>query len=343
MMSTSIQTRCIDPSQRELWDAYVDSNSLSIAWQRYEWHDILNRHYPHVFSPLAAFDGKTIRGVLPLYRLENSRTYISVPFAVAGGIVSDSPEIERSLLDSAVALLNREGNSSLILKQYKHKIAGDLRCDGAYFNRELTISPDLDALWNGIAPQNKQMISDARSAGFSLEYPSRNSKEFYSILLADQHNQGIPCVSVRWVEDLVHSSMYTCALVRFKGKAIAGTLAKTFKTTVSFPFTALKKNNDLCVMAAYWLYWELIGYFAKKGITIVHSGRVPANEAVPKYRLGWGGTKYAYYYQYFPNTATLTESSRKRGLKRTFFKMAWRMLPLPLAAKFGQRIVRKFP
>ncbi len=342
-MNTKITIMCIDKSQQCLWDAYIEKNSLSIAWQLYEWHHILERHYPHDFFPLAAFAGASIVGVFPLYQLHESRQFISVPFAVAGGIIGDSPEIEKSLLDAAIALLKGKDGDSIILKQYKHKVGGDLRIDDSYFNRELSISKDLVNVWENLAQLNKDKISSARNSGFSLEYPSLKIREFYSILLKYQHSQGIPCVSFRWIEDLVNSNMYSCAMVRYNGKAIVGTLVKTFKKTISFPFTALNKTDNFHDKAAYWLYWELISHFASQGYEIVHSGRIPANEDVPKFRLGWGGVKNPYYYQYYPNSAISTESLRKRGLKRKLFILAWRLIPLSLAAKLGQRIVRKFP
>jgi len=342
-MNTLISTHIIDASERNAWDAYVDKNVVSIAWQRYEWHEILQKHYPHEYFPLAAFNGKRICGVLPLYKVHGSRKLLSVAFAVAGGVVADSPEIEKVLLDAAIALLSEKDCDSIILKQYKHKVTGDLRTDDTYFNRELSISKNLDLVWDNLAIQNREMITNARNAGFTLEYPSVDLKGFYSILLSYQHSQGIPCVSSCWIEDLVTSSMYTCALVRYNGKAIAGTLVKTFKTTVSFPFTSLKKNNNLHDQAAYWLYWELISHYAEKGYEIIHSGRIPANEDVPHFRLGWGGIKHTYYYQYYPNTLGKTESSHKRGLKRTLFTNVWRLLPKSLAAVIGPRIVQKFP
>jgi len=205
-MKNSLSIEILNESRRDEWDAYIDKNALSIAWQRYEWHDVLKKHYAHDFFPLAAFQDNKICGVFPLYKLHDKATgnaLISVPFAVAGGIVSDSPEIEKALLDHAVDLAKRQRAGSIILKQYKHKVEGDLRTDGTFFNRELSIAGGLDAAWHGLDPENREMISKAKTDGFTLEYPSANFDVFYKVLLAHHHCQGIPCVSKRWVEDLI--------------------------------------------------------------------------------------------------------------------------------------------
>lgn len=345
-MKQPLSIEIIPESRRDEWDAYVDKNDLAIAWQRWEWHDILKKHYPHDYFPIAALREGRICGVFPLYKLHDKKTgssLISIPFAVAGGIVSDSPDIEKALLDYSIELAKKENTGSIILKQYKHKVAGDLRTDDTFFNRELSLVGGLDGVRDRLAPENRDMISKAKNDGFSLEYPSTNFDVFYKVLLSHHHNQGIPCVSRRWVEDLVTSSMYSMALVFYKGQAVAGTMVKTFKKTVSFPFTALDKNNDLTQRAVYWLYWELISLYAKKGFEIIHSGRVPADESVPKFRLGWGGTANPYFYQYYPNVARSTESSVKRGLKRRIAGKLWRLLPGSIAAALGPKIVRKFP
>ena len=345
-MKNSLSIEIINESRRDEWDAYIDANDLSIAWQRWEWHDILKKHYAHDYFPLAALQDNKICGVFPLYKLHDKTTgnaLISVPFAVAGGIVSDSPEIEKALLDHAIDLAKQQRAGSIILKQYKHRVAGDLRTDDTFFNRELSLVGGLEGVWDQLAPENRDIISKAKNDEFTLEYPSTNFDVFYKVLLSHHHCQGIPCVSKRWVEDLVTSSMYGMALVFYKGQPVAGTMVKTFKKTVSFPFTALNKNNGLSLRAVYWLYWELISSFSQKDYEIIHSGRIPADESVPKFRLGWGGNKNPYFYQYFPNIGRSTESSVKRGLKRRIFGKLWRLMPKFIAATLGPKIVRKFP
>lgn len=345
-MKETVTIQALPESRREEWDAYVEHNSLAIAWQKYEWHDILKKHHPHEFIPIVATRDEKICGVFPVYLLKNKQfgtQFISVPFAVAGGIVADSPEIDGMLLNGALDIAREHGVRSLVLKQYKHKIEGDLRTDDAYHNRELSLGLGLERIWSDLEPQNREMITAGKKSGLSLEFPSSRIDEFYAILFSYSHRQGIPCVSKRWIEDLVLSGIYECALARREGKAVAGTLVKSFKKTASFPFTALKRTDLSHHQAAYWLYWELICKFAEKGFDIVHSGRIPADEAVPAFRLGWNGTKYPYFYQYYPNTACSTESTQKRRWKRRLFSKGWRFLPKPAAALLSPFLIRKFP
>jgi hypothetical protein len=345
-MNEEIKVNLLSDSLSGQWDAYIDKNDLAIAWQRSEWHEILKKHHGHDYFPLVASRKNEICGIFPLYKLNNKAfrsRLISVPFAVAGGIVADSAEIEEKLLEGALALAKEKGTASLVLKQYKHKIDADLFTDDNFYNRELSINMGVDRLWAGLADVNKSMISSANESGLTLEFPSRNIDDFYRVLFSYNHRQGIPCVSKQWIMDLVESSMYSCALVRQGGRVVAGTLVKCFKQTVSLPFTALARADKVHHQTAYWLYWQLISAHAKLGYEIFHSGRIPNNESVPDFRLGWNGTKYPYFYQYHPNVARATEFSQKRGIKRRLFSRVWRFLPKPAASFFSPYIIRKFP
>jgi hypothetical protein len=91
------------------------------------------------------------------------------------------------------------------------------------------------------------------------------------------------------------------------------------------------------------LYWELIKNFSSEGIEIFHSGRIPQTDKTNLYRLGWGGRKFPYYYQYYPQGTTRTESSNKRGWKRDAFEICWKYLPRNVVRNLGPKITKRFP
>ena len=69
------------------WDRFVQESPGVIAWHHYRWADILARHYGTEFYPLAVYDGASICGILPLYRIKTLRSgeaLISIPHFVAG-------------------------------------------------------------------------------------------------------------------------------------------------------------------------------------------------------------------------------------------------------------------
>ena len=140
----------INETKRDSWEAFIDKQPKAIAWQSYKWNDVLKKHYNIDFYPVVAYEGNEIKGILPLYNLKTGRNksvLMSVPFAVAGGIVSTDAESENLLLNKAIEIANETNNSRIILKQYKHKVAGSLSTDENFCNKELNLSTNIDTVW----------------------------------------------------------------------------------------------------------------------------------------------------------------------------------------------------
>jgi hypothetical protein len=341
-----MEIRIIGENGKEAWEHYVVNHPGSIAWQSYAWHELLAKHYPVTFLPLAVTNASGLRGVLPLYRLGSrpgKNMLISVPYAVAGGILADNEEVEAMLVDRAIAYAREFGSRGIALKQYKRKIGGEFLSDDGFYNRELDIARDLAQVWNGLDEVNRRQIGAAEEHRLVLAHPLGDTAAFYQLLLRHHHRKGVPCVSRRWVEDLIGLGLYSAAVVVRNGQPVAGTLVKEFKDTVSFPFTCIAADDDLHRMFAYDLYWKLISRFHAKGTRIYHSGRIPSNNDVEPYRLGWGGQQYGYHYQYYPGNGAVRRESNKKGRKRELFEALWRRVPLALAGRIGPAIVRRFP
>lgn len=341
-----MNTRIIDDSMKGQWEEYVRKNPFAIAWQSCEWLDVLKKHYNFEFFPIAAFDNSEISGILPLYRLNtffDKNILVSVPYAVAGGIVADNEDTSAALLNEAIGLYRKYNCSKIILKHYKKKIDADLATDDNFYNRELSLSAGVDDIWNNLHDTNKQCIEAADKHILSLEYPSGNIDLFFDLLLRHHHRMGVPCVGKKWIKSLVESGMYSIALLRKDNVLVAGTVVKVFKKTVSLPFTCLPSGRPEAEIFAYSLYWRLIKHFEAQGFEIFHSGRIPQNDQTNSYRLGWGGKKYGYYYQYYPDPGTRTEYSVKRGRKRKLFESVWKILPRFGVNMLGPHIVKHFP
>ncbi|HLG59288.1 MAG TPA: hypothetical protein VI485_28375 [Vicinamibacterales bacterium] len=336
----------VEPKNRGDWDRFVRDSPRVIAWHSYEYSDLLGRYYGTRFYPFAVYDGPNVIGILPLYRIKTLRAgdaLMSVPHFVAGGIIAEQAAVQRALLDKAIALGTSLGISRLTLKQYKYKVDGPLSTDESYYNRELTVSPDIDQIRASITDANRAKIDESARVDTTLDYPSQDVETFYRFLLRDQHAAGVPCVSGAWVRALFATGSYQIALLRHNGELVAATMAKKFKHTVSFPFSCLRDQREQTQLFAYSLYWKLITQLAGEGITIVHSGRIPKTDAAVGYRLGWGGTKCSYYYQYHGVAAGKTEFSTKRGSKRQLVESVWKKMPTSVARVLGPLVVKQFP
>ena len=341
-----MRVEILEESRKADWDHFVDTNPNVIAWHSYYYSHVLKKMYDLPFYPLAAYDGSALCGILPLYlshTFRRGRILMSVPYFVAGGIVATNPEAEQLLLKRAIELGKETSAAHIALRQYKIKIQGQLVTDDSYYNRELALTEDLGQIWKSISDTNRAKVEEAKKHNTVLEYPSSDLDTFYKLLLHDQHGQGLPCVSRRWVELLLGTGTYHIALLRQQGTLVAATLAKRFKDTVSFPLTCLPRHDAQGELFAYDLYWKLITNLAAEGVHIFHSGRIPQGDVAPPYRLGWGGTKCTYYYQSPGVGNSPAQQTNTRGAKRSLFESVWKKIPLSLAKTLGPVIVKQFP
>ena len=232
----------IEPAQTKEWERYIAGNPESTAWQSCAWNDVLKKHYPVTFYPIAALDDSGIRGILPLYHVRTrlkKDALISVPYAVAGGILADDAEASATLLAEAVRIAERHRGCRIALKQYKSRVQGELLTDDNYYNRELTLHRDTDALFDSFEDSNKRAIEESYTLTYDFEYPSRDTDGFFDVLFGHHHRRGVPCVSKRWIDDLLSSGMYSIALLRRGTFIESGTMIKEYKDTISFPFTCV--------------------------------------------------------------------------------------------------------
>ena len=337
----------LSEDKRKDWDEYIMKNEYSIAWQSYDWYSVIKKHYDVIFYPLAVIDQSKICGILPLYFIKTGKgggSLISVPHAVAGGIVADDDTGKKLLLEHAAGLSKKHNNCGITLKQYKIRIDGDLRTDENFYNKELDLTAPIENIWEELNKNNRKNIEKAdKEYTPVLEYPSKDLDPFYKLLLGHLHRRGIPCVSKKWIKDLLDFDMYKIAFLKHNNKIVAATLVKEYKKTVSFPFSCSPDMSEQSLMFTYSLYWNLIKYFKAEGMEIFHSGRIPNTDKADAYRLGWGGTKYKYYYQYYPSTTSGTEYTKKRGKKREILEKGWKLMPRFMARIIGPYIVKKFP
>jgi serine/alanine adding enzyme len=336
----------IDENKREAWESFINEQPKAIAWQSFKWFDVLKKHYKVDFYPIVAFEGNEIRGILPLYNLKKSHKknlLMSVPFAVAGGIVSTDAESEKILLDKAIELAGNNDNSNITFKQYKHRVEGQLTTDENYCNKELQLNTDLDKVWNEISEFNRQKVQEGKNFKYKVEHNSKNINEFYDFLFKHHQRKGVPCSSKSWIRDLVESGMYSIAMLHYKGKVVAATMIKEFKDTISFPFSCTSDPESKEFNLVYSLYWEIIKKYSSEGKNICHSGRLPKSGEADQFRQGWGGVQYDYYYQYYPQTTKKTEFNVKRGGKRQMFEKVWMITPQIVTKFVGPLIVKRFP
>lgn len=338
-----MQAVVLDAHRKPDWDEFVRTCPTVLACHCYDWSGALKREYGLSFFPIAVYDGAEVCGILPLYHVETLRTgsaLVSVPYVVGGGLVARDDDARQLLLSRAYEVALEIKAGGILLKQYKSRVNGGARTEDRFYEREVELSENLDDVWRNISAPNRRKVLEAEREEPDLEHPSSKLDAFYELLLAHESAAGRPCVSKGWLRCLLASGIYSIALLRKRDQVVAGTLVERFKDAVSFPLTGVAPANGKDGPFAYGLYWRLLEKSARAGARRFHSGALRPNEAC---REGWGGAKYAYYYQHFSVEGRSRPSLRARWKSSKILRALWKHVPKTLAKRVGPLILRQFP
>src|SRR5215471_16236484 len=92
-------------AERALWEAYVAAHPEASGYHEWAWRAIFTQTFGHeaVYLMARHSDG-TVCGVLPTVFIKSmlfGRTLTSLPFLNYGGVLADTDEIARALVDAA--------------------------------------------------------------------------------------------------------------------------------------------------------------------------------------------------------------------------------------------------
>jgi len=103
------------------WDRFVLDHPMGAGYHLMAWHQIIEQSFGHRSFYLMAKDSDDrVRGVLPMVFVASrlfGRFLVSVPFVNYGGVLSESPEAQTTLLREAVVLAKELKASHIELRQ----------------------------------------------------------------------------------------------------------------------------------------------------------------------------------------------------------------------------------
>jgi len=92
------------------WDAFVEASSQGTFFHLLRWRDLIGRHFGYQPIYLYVEEGGEFLGVLPLFLIRSllfGKSLMSIPLGVYGGLVSESEEAAKLLLQKARELARR--------------------------------------------------------------------------------------------------------------------------------------------------------------------------------------------------------------------------------------------
>lgn len=320
------------------WDAYVLAHPAATFSHRFGWKRVFENAYGHTGHYLMAEHDDTVVGVLPLGQVRHllfGHALISVPFCVAGGVIADSPEIQRALEDRAVELAQSLGVDHLEMRNQRPQRDDWLRKDGLYVGFKRELSEDHDANLMAIPRKQRAMVRKGIKAGLvgELDDGIDNLYEAYSQSVRNLGTPVFPKKYFRAIRDAFGDDV-DVVTIRHQGRVVAAVMNYYFRDQV-LPYYGGGISAARSLAANDFMYWEVMRRAVDKGCRVFDFGRSKVDTGAYSFKKHWGFEPQPLNYEYFLVKADSMPELNPNNPKYALFINAWKKLPVGISRTIG--------
>lgn len=344
---TKTRVRPYDDGLGARWDEYVQRHPQSSLFHLTAWKRSIERAFGFQARYLAVEDKGTIRGVLPLFLVENfiqGKSLISAPFAVYGGICADDEEAAEMLRGAACELALNESVGYLELREQRSVSYPDFHCKQLYVTFERELPSDCQELLQSFPRDTRYMIRKAQKGGLRAVVSNGHLDVLYDIYAYSVRQLGTPVFSRRYFQILLEEfgENLEVTTIWHEEKAIAGVLSFRFRDCI-LPYYGGSLLEGRKLAANNFMYWEVMRRAAKRGIRYYDFGRSKLGTGAYAFKAQWGMQERPLPYQLYLVRRTTMPNFSPVNPKFRLGVNLWKRMPLWAANALGPRVVRLFP
>ena len=329
-------------------EEYVAAHRDASAYHSRVWLDVIHRAFGHDTMYLVAESAGAVCGVLPLVFFSSrlfGRFTVSVPFVNYGGIVSDSEEIARALLDRAIDETRRTGGAHLELRHCDRQMFSELAPRRHKVAMELSLATTVEQQWQALDRKLRNQVRKAEKSGLVTEAGGAELlSAFYDVFARNMRDLGTPVYGVSFFREVLSAlpdrSRVLC--VRHEGRPVAASIVHWSKGRIEVPWaSALREFNPLCPNVL--LYWTMIQWAIDRRCAMFDFGRSTPDEGTFQFKRQWGAAPRQLVWEYWTAPGHETPDLSPKNPKFGLAVHAWQRLPVSLSRALGPLIVRNIP
>lgn len=278
----------------------------------------------------------------------NSRLFgnliVSTPYYNYGGILADSPEVARRLLEEGIRWRNTIGSQSIELRH-----VSDSGLDCTKRQDKLTFWLPLPAkeqiLWDSFQPKVRAQIrrGEKEKPEFLIgKHELLN--EFYKVFSRNMRDLGTPVYGRAFFSGLLDylSDNAWLVVLRVDGKPVGCAFITGFGTRMEIPWAStLREYNHTGINMM--MYWRILKHAVSNGYQLFDFGRCSKDAGTYRFKQQWGATPVQLNWEY-----ALPEGQEPPGLnpdnpKFRFLIGVWKRLPVWVSRLIGPPVVKYLP
>ncbi len=330
------------------WDEFVNSHRAASCYHLASWATVFNKAFGHDTRYLAAETDGEIVGILPLVVFKSRflrRFSVSLPFVNYGGVVADTPEVERALVDAAIDETRAMGGEYLELRHTRqlfpsfpskqHKVA-----------MILPLAENQEKQWSALDRKIRNQVRKAEKSELRVTQGGVELVEpFYDVFAHNMRDLGTPVYPRQWFQQILATfpDNARAFCVWHGDQPIAASYVFWHGDTMEVPSaSALRSFNPMCPNTL--LYWEMLKFAAGRGLRNFDFGRSTPGAGTYDFKRQWGAQPHGLTWEYWLASGDdeLPDLSPQNPRVQWAIEL-WRHLPVPVTRAVGPLVVRNIP
>jgi FemAB-related protein (PEP-CTERM system-associated) len=348
LRATQLSIRTLERGEEGRWDDFVLSHPHGSPFHMIAWKRTIEETFRYRPVYLMATEGERIRGVLPLFFINNllaGKVLLSVPFAVYGGALADSAEAQDALRAHVQQLAEAMKVSHVELRNgYEEQRLG-FTALSRYVTFTTPIGPDEQALLEAIPRKTRAAVRKSFKQNFQTVQRRQRSEAFEDLYLRSLRRLGTPAFPRDYFTRLAEhfGPMADFREIHLDGKAVAAVMTFYFRDQV-MPYYGASDPAYNAAQPNNFMYFDLMRWGGANGFTTFDFGRSKkAGSGSYDFKCHWGMEERELPYEMLlvrrkelPNLTPNNPIFRLPG-------KIWQRLPLPVTRALGPWLIRLVP
>ncbi len=329
-------------------DAFVRASPHGSVFHLSGWRRAVERTFDHEPRDLVATDAGRIVGVLPLFLCRSplgKKHLISTPYGVYGGPAGATSEVERALVDAAIAMAKSERAGRLELR-CREDPSLDLVPSDLY----ATFVQDLPATSAEVMTRMpKRARAEVRKAieahGLVMSQGAWYLDDLFEMFSISKQSLGSPGLPKAWFESLQRELGDACVvhLARTREKPVAATMSFVFGDTISFYYIGTIPDANRTHNATNYLVTRLQEWGVEHGLKRFDLGRSRVGSGPYEFKKHQGFEPTPLHYRYALVKSKKLPSFNPSNPKTEKLRELWSKLPTWAAKKLSTPMMRYLP
>jgi FemAB-related protein (PEP-CTERM system-associated) len=326
----------------------VQQHEQATLYHLSAWKQIIERTFGHTTYYLSAWRQGQIAGILPLTFLKSlffGKFLISLPFFNYAGILSDSDEVSKRLIEEAAQIARRIGAEHIELRHLEAYEPLDLPVKTSKVIMVLDLPETSDELWKSFKSKLRSQIRRPTKEGYTTKIGHLDEVDnFYTVFAENMRDLGTPVYTKRLFENILRAFPDTAKICTvYDGETpIASGFIIGYKNCLEIPWAStIRAYNRFSPNML--MYWTILEFACNQGYTQFDFGRSTPGEGTYKFKKQWGAQPKQCYWHYWLASGGELPEINPHNPKYQLLIQTWQRLPVSITKLIGPHIVKNLP